>query len=459
MEIFDAYRRLYESDPRYENIWNSKDGWFKLTHVCRSWRRLVHLSPSRLHVRLLFTPYRSSKAVLLKNLPPFPILVDYRLTKWTNNEVNLVLAAIEHRDRVRGISLRTIPSTDTAKILMAFSHPFPELEGLEIYFSNDFNFVMVPTTFLWGSALCLRRLKLRHVEPMYLSALLSTATGLVELELTLGVPRNALPGESFVTDLQRLSYLRRLELRLAYLPGHHAISSNSPRPPSHTGDIVPLPNLVQLVLTGHYTYLEALVVGLAAPSLQKLYTVLTDGAETNSFPLPHLFRFICNTDNQFSLVHLDFSNSHLQFTAEMRSKSVHAQPFRILVPGHIWLTEIGNRLSGPVATVEELIIECHPSNDRYVIEWHGFFNHLRQVKVLQVPWKVALDVAHSFQQDGQEPTMDLLPALEQVQVDMDLTLPRLLRPSIVYHVLIPEAFGPLLAAREKVGHPIMLSFI
>jgi hypothetical protein len=462
LEIFDAYRRLYETDSRYENIWNSRDGWFKLTHVCRSWRRLVHLSPSRLHVYLLFTPRRSLKALLLKNLPSLPILVDYRFAKWTNKEVSLALAAIEHRGRVRGISLRTKSSTETAKIFKAFSHPFPELEGLEIYFSHDYDFAILPTTFLLGSALCLRRLKLRHVDPMYLSPLLSTATGLVKLELTLRVPHNALPEESFVADLQRLSCLRRLELRLTYLPSwHNALLNNSPWPPSRTGDIVPLPNLMQLVFTGHHTYLEALVVGLAAPSLQQLDTKLTDEPETNSFPLPHFSRFICNTGNQFSLVHLDFSHSNLQFTAGTRSKSVLAQPsIRILVP-HIWLSKIGNRLSGPLATVEELDIKCNPSSDRRVIQWHGFFNHLRQVKVLQVPWQFALGVAHSFQQDGQQPTTDLLPALEQVLVDMDLAqlYPRLFGPSNPDHVIIPDAFEPLISARKKVGRPIELLFI
>lgn len=75
--IFDAYRQLYESNHRYEKIWNSRGGWFKLTHVCRSWRRLVRFSPSRLHVHLLFTLHRSSSVTMLKNLPPLPILVDY----------------------------------------------------------------------------------------------------------------------------------------------------------------------------------------------------------------------------------------------------------------------------------------------------------------------------------------------------------------------------------------------
>jgi hypothetical protein len=124
LEIFDAYRQLYESDPRYENIWNSRDGWFKLTHVCRSWRRLVHLSPSRLHVHLLLTLRRSSEAIMLRDLPSFPILVDYRRAKWTKREMGLALAAIGHQGSVREISLQGKTFRDMAEIFKALNRPF-----------------------------------------------------------------------------------------------------------------------------------------------------------------------------------------------------------------------------------------------------------------------------------------------------------------------------------------------
>lgn len=83
LEIFDAYRKDIELQPRYESIWNSRDGWFKLAHVCLYWRCVVLLSPSRLHVRLLFTPHRSSMEPMLRCLPCFPILVDYGKAFWT----------------------------------------------------------------------------------------------------------------------------------------------------------------------------------------------------------------------------------------------------------------------------------------------------------------------------------------------------------------------------------------
>jgi hypothetical protein len=339
------------------------------------------------------------------------------------------------------------------------SCPFPELESLEIYSSDKDRLAIIPTTFFLGSASSLRRLKLLVVEPQCLSPLLSTVTSLVELSLTLRVPPNAFPEESLIADLQRMSCLRRLELRLAHPLWYETIISNSLRPPAGT---VPLPNLMQLVFTGHNIYLDALLAVLAAPSLQHLDVELVD--MTFTFPSPRICRFICDTDNHFGLVRLDFSDFKLRFTAEMRSKSVHVQSFRISNPRPIlgWLKEIGDRLSGSLATVEELVVGWNTTIDitsgRYGdVRWGEFFNHIRQVKVLQIPWQAALDVAHSFQQDGQEPAVDLLPALERVNMVMTQWHPPPLGSNSQDHVAIPDAFEPLIAARKKVGRPITLS--
>ncbi len=103
-----------------------------------------------------------------------------------------------HRSRVRGIALQVRrPYMDMSKLLRALSHPFPELENLEIcptykhlpsytYYSYYYDHELIlPATFLSGSAPYLRRLTLRQVAPRCLSPLLSSTTGLVESTLTL----------------------------------------------------------------------------------------------------------------------------------------------------------------------------------------------------------------------------------------------------------------------------------
>ena len=417
----------------------------------------MHLSPSRLHVHLLFTVHRSSKARLLRNLPPFPILVDYRLTRWTKAEVNLLLAALEHRGRVRGISLGSRIYKYWTNVLEVLGRHFPELESFEIGSGGcphrGPDDMELPETFLLGSASRLRRLNLQDAEPRYLSALLSTATGLVDLSLTIKIPLSPLTEESLIqsliANLQRMPCLRRLELGVSYPLFYQALMGDGHTPllPSPTGDIVPLPNLMELVLTGEHIYLEALVATLAAPSLRYLNADFTDA--THRVHIPHLCRLICDAEHQFRLVHMDFSNYELRITAETHSKSVHAQPFRISIPGPRSLEEIGNMLSGPLATVEKLVIRWN-GDGHHIAQWRGVLNHTRQVKLLQVSWQVARDVAKSFQQDDQEPDVSLLPTLEQVKMDMSRFRPQ-------EQGAIPDAFGPLIAAWKKMGRPITLS--
>ena len=234
MEIFDAYRQLNELEPRYENVWNSRDGWFKLTHVCQSWRCLVHFSPSCLHVHLLVTP--PARATLLRHLPPFPILVCCNSLSWTDEEVTLTLAAIMHCSRVHGITLQ-ISDMHMAKFLEALCHPFPKLESLDICHWHMYHRELIlPATFLSGSAPCLRRLPLEDVVSNCISFLLSSATGLVELSLN--IEYSSLPESSLLMNLWCMSCLRRLELNMNnWLNGYYDSR------PAVTGDVVPLSKL------------------------------------------------------------------------------------------------------------------------------------------------------------------------------------------------------------------------
>ena len=267
LEIFDAYRQLYQHQPNYESLWNGSDGWFKLAHVCLRWRRLVLSSTTRLRVHLLFTPRRSSREPVLSYLPRLPIFVDYCNVSWTEKDENLALAAIEHRSRVHGITLR---KPCAGRLLQALIHPILELESFKIC-SSPLNYrdepeLDIPPTFLL-SAPSLRRLTLRDVVPRCLSPLLSSGTALVELALSLKVSRDSLPEAPLIANLQRLSCLRRLKLKLCY--SDIAIPDSTP-PPATTGDVVPLSKLTDFILWGRAPYVEMLVARLAATSLQHL---------------------------------------------------------------------------------------------------------------------------------------------------------------------------------------------
>jgi hypothetical protein len=103
----------------------------------------------------------------------------------------------------------------------------------------------LPTTFLSRSAPSLRRL--RAVAPNCLSHLLSSTTNLVELTLTLD-RRGSLPEASLISNLRRMSCLRRLELKWSYLERYWGTPQAHPSPPDSARDIVPLPKLTDLSL-------------------------------------------------------------------------------------------------------------------------------------------------------------------------------------------------------------------
>ncbi|KAH9066308.1 hypothetical protein EDB87DRAFT_707795 [Lactarius vividus] len=452
LEIFDAYRQDLELQPGYIIVWNSRDGWFRLAHVCRNWRRVVFSSPSRLDLHLLFTPRRSSRAPVLNRLPRLPILIDYYAEKgtWTKKDESFALAAIRHRGRVRGITLRR-QYPEMAKLLKALSHPFPGLESLEISPTHCDHELLLPAAFLSGSSPSLRRLSLRILLLNRFSPLLASATGLVELTLTLRAAYTALPEVWFIATLQHMSHLRRFELNLDYFG---VGNGEPPEPPASAGDVVRLSELTHIFFSGHRFYLQALVVRLAAPSLQHLDVALCGGS-CHSFPIPYLCKFICNAECRFTKVSLGLRHRdrELRFCAGTSSQSlVDVQPFTIVIPGPVSLGKLGQELSGPLATVEELIVAWDRApwrtNGRIQKDqWRGLCKHVPEVKKVQVPARVARDVAYSFQQGDQEPVLDLLPALELVEV---------FSMAGQGYKPICDAFEPLIAMRKRAGRPIRL---
>jgi len=128
------------------------------------------------------------------------------------------------------------------------------------------------------------------------------------------------------------------------------------------------------------------------------------------------------------------------------------------------LEQIGQELSGPLSTVESLLI---PFGELWLEEyhipiadqWRGLFYHVPQVKMVGVPDIAALNVACSFQQGGRGPSMDLLPALEQVEVDTTKETTPITPSRSRRHASIRDAFEPLISARKQLGRPILLSLV
>ena len=135
----------------------------------------------------------------------------------------------------------------------------------------------------------------------YLSYLSST-TGLFELKLDLRIDTivRLSPPVSFLTHLQDMPCLRRLQLRVVNpLPP----TTSVPVSPLGAPDIVPLLGLTHFQFYDSTTCFEALAAGLAAPFLQDLEIKLNDYSTT----FTHLSRFIGDVEGPFFAVRVDIN--------------------------------------------------------------------------------------------------------------------------------------------------------
>ncbi|KAI0291086.1 hypothetical protein BC826DRAFT_507888 [Russula brevipes] len=235
------------------------DGWHTLVHVCRRWRKVVFASPRRLNLALLCgatTPVRA----MLDIWPALPMEIE---SSWMGRrEVGLdnIIAALEHRNRVRSITFLYLPSVVWKTLAAAMQEPFLELTYLRIW--SDGSALDLPESFLGGSAPRLRTLRLSRIRPLAARNLLLSASDLVDLDLwnTSYDDLEYISPESMVASL---SSLNRLEtLRLGFERQYR------PCPPPQTR--VVLPALSYLTLEAENEYSEDLVSRIDTPRLSRL---------------------------------------------------------------------------------------------------------------------------------------------------------------------------------------------
>ena len=100
---------------------NSAPFWFRLVHVCRSWRRIIFASPLGLHLRLHCT-YGTPVLKTLDHWPPLPIVLNYGglpiLRPPAPEDEDNIMAALEQSDRVCSINF-----TLSSSLLKNFPQP------------------------------------------------------------------------------------------------------------------------------------------------------------------------------------------------------------------------------------------------------------------------------------------------------------------------------------------------
>ena len=416
LEIFDSFRHSLQHERNYERVWNSNKGWFKLAHVCRAWRQVVLTSSSRLHMRLLFTENKSVTGIATKRLPPLPIIVSYQSGCWTALIQKRMVSALSSPDRVCGIAFDVPTRVIPKELLPALNQPFPSLDSL------DFNCAGlhdrdIPPPFLTVQPPHLRRLKLANDASEFSCHILSCATSLVDLTLSLDRIFNSPVETQLLSHLQDMPLLRRLKLELwgPLLPSDITpIRLHSPTRPK----AVSLPNLNFLSFTGHITQLEALMSCLAAPSLQGLRIAL--GATRSGEGLllaPQLSNFILNIAKPFSQSRAQLNTSSEGITFFMLTRA--HPPFKLILNPPTSLEQLGHVFHATFARVKDVFITS-PFSPMTVpplaphIRWREFLRAFKTAKTLRISpgrEKAILDI---LQEGRGEFSLYLLPALEEI---------------------------------------------
>ncbi|KAI0298209.1 hypothetical protein BC826DRAFT_119745 [Russula brevipes] len=273
LEIFDFY--LNEDED--EDV----DDWHTLVHVCQRWRSIVFASPHRLNLRLLCTSNRPVRA-MLDIWPVLPLVIYYhRVGTWEVPD-SVIIAALEHHDRVREISLGLVPNSVWETLAAAMQVPFPELTSLSLW-SKDRSVPALPDSFLGGSAPRLRTLTLRGIPFPTMQNLLLSASDLVRLELWRYPHSGYISPESMVACLSSLSRLETFALGFE-LPRPRP---DQPSPPPQRRAV--LPALSYLKFNGMSDYSEDFLARIDTPVLNRLHmTFFLDLV----FDVPHFKQFI-----------------------------------------------------------------------------------------------------------------------------------------------------------------------
>ena len=457
LEIFDVYVSRAKR----------KQEWHTLVHVCRRWRCVVFQSPHRLNLQLLCTHTTPVKKKL-RVWPALPIVIlgyDYpwSLVKGTAN----IIAALEHRERIREIDLQNVPVSVLAKLVELMQEPFPSLRRLALE-TNHESALTLPDTFLAGSAPHLQILRLTGIPFPELPNLLLSASHLVELHLD-DIPHSGyISPEAIVTCLSALTRLKSLNIKFRS-PFFRPDPTNRPLPPLTR---VTLPTLSSLRFKGVSDYLEDLVAQIDTPLLGSLSITFFHQLV---FDTPQLRQFVRRPDKLKEPVEAQvvFLRKAVEVSLYSCRQSVHHKILGlvILCRESDWqlssLSQICSSVLSPQCTFGCLNIgeDHHPPhwyNDTENIQWFELLQPFTPVKDLCLSKTLGLRVLHALDELTREGVTGVLPALQNIFIhelgpgpsgtfQNDLT--ELLRyPTGVVETVDGEFVAPRLG--QLSGHPV-----
>jgi hypothetical protein len=361
--------------------------------------------------------------------------------------VDNILAALGYRDRVCRIRLRDTPKSDLKRFAAAMEEPFPELTFLDLRTIKGNMALVLPDSFLGGSAPRLRVLWLDGISFPAMPKLLSPASDLVELCL-LDIPHSGyISPEAMITGL---SALTRLETLL--------IGFRSPRsrpdqlsPPRSTRTVLPV--LKCFEFRGASEYLEDLTSRIDAPLLSDVYLVFFNQLIFNS---PRLWSFISHAEKLRSYNRAEMTFYPNSVELSLKKPGCMGLELTILYQASDWqlssLMQVCDSAFLSPFNIERLDIREHSflrPHWQEVVEntqWLELLCPFTTVKRLSLSKEFTPRVMPALQELSGDGMTDVLPALQSILLPES----SLLRP-------VKTALAQFVTARQLSGHPVAVN--
>jgi hypothetical protein len=423
------------------------EAWQTLIHVCRKWRHVVFGSPRRLNLQLVYKA-RKPVMLMLDLWPPLPIIIRVFGYDHETVDVDNIIAALEHNDRICQLTLVNIPSVQFEKVLAAMQQPFPKLTLLELLPKDDTTPVD-PSSFLGGSAPRLQTLVLGHFHFPGLPTLLLSATNLVRLDI-FSIPHAALISPGAI--VASLSVLTRLEsLKIAITSPRSNFERATRRGLLQTRIL--LPALTKLQFFGVGPYLEDLLARIVSPLLDKLDVNFCHQLISDT---PHLTQFISRSpkfraQNEARVVMSNFDLCVIlpqTFGRELKlGVSCRRRDWQLSSLTRICSSSFPRAFIPAVERLYIIDIVSFYENKLENSQWLDFLRPFPVVKCLYLSRRAARRIAPALQELVGERVTEVLPVLQTLFLESQETP----APGL------DRAVGQFVDARRLGGHPITVS--
>jgi hypothetical protein len=319
-----------------------------------------------------------------------------------------VIVAFRHRDHIIDIEFSDITRSMLETISAFMEEPLPDLTRLILWGESA---LVLPWTFLGGSAPRLRHISLSHIVFSTLPTLLTSTRQLVSLLLKDIPDSGYLSPEAMATCLATLPNLERFHFEFQSPMGRMSHPNVKSLPPLTRTD---LPALTEFDFRGHSEYLEDLLARIDTSSLCSLAVNLSLGPIAY---MSQLYRFI---------THIERFNELNQATVNLHLWSITLTDGR---RNHLEVGTYTDTLSSQISStawpwddllsrVESLVIDgaSNPLSrgDMDSTKWLKFFRLFAAVEHLSILTLVVPVVVPVLRELRREKALEALPALRSL---------------------------------------------